>query len=1148
MNKPIYVFFSRNITVGFDLKGNTMIHCSNCNFELPESAKFCPECGTPYTPEVKSTVDTPEAALREKNVCDKCGLELPIGAKFCTICGGKAIKDTSVITPTSCIIGGTAASATVSGGMMESVAVEAVEETPAAPAPAPEAAPFGETVAPFVADISAPVETPATAPFAAPVVDIPEIAEMGEIPEIAEIPEMGAIPEMPAENTAPVTPTPAVAPVPTVNTIQQPASPASPLSQPIAPTQPVSAISQPVSATQPVSASPIIPPVSGTATAVMPNPAPVNPANSLNPNMQTGTMPTYNAAPAGTPGFAPTGAVAPAVNLGKGGSAVNYANPVNNANPAASSNNAKSGKKKMPIGGKIGIIAGSLVAACAVAAGVFFALDKATFLSTLLGKEKYAVMVESKAITDVANQIDTQSISDGVEAVSSVYSAMAQLGVSDDDFGPMIDIEDMSNTAASQSAVPMMSVVPMNSTGEIDMAAYIKAVNELYLKTYGVNSVKEQMSIDVEVGDALIDLAGGDSATIKEIEKLINNTEIACDAIVDENAMQVTYDIKLDQATVDCKVIVNSDNEMYIAFPFVSDKAFLMKLPVPSEEVKEPAVLQLDKAELTRIIGEVVQSYLMNYKSAAIEMEEGSVKVAGVTVSGKEITAEFEGELLEKLFTDIAEIIAKDEYLKNKIVEYCNEIGVEMTAEKYETAIMDAIEFEAGDGDKLVITTIIDKKGNILAKKIEAVDVTAGDDPEKVTVGWTMQEKVAAFEMTFGDEGKVTVKADIMNESDFDMTVGVESDGEQMVFNVNCMGVKTEQYCGQEVAVGTYVISMELPESFEDQLGSKEAFAAINNMTLTFSTKIEGNTQNAYVRLDASKYGSVQMNVSAAAENDSVSEYPTDVIDLTPVLEQGTLDNTAMGRLKDYLDEVGVAYDGIRNALSGYSIFEELPEFTNPLDSSTGPAHGDDALSPDEILQYIEEDLQELAEYTLLVDSSNTEMLSRIIGLVKKYSDLSENVKQLAEASAETEGYAEALAAAEEQYWELFDELWDIEIEIDESGSGQSLSDMLPSVNAGEFTKMDYTDIYGIMIAYNTVFDTIKYNEKELIIDDKLRKLYDVADYARIDVDHDWDYFYESLNRGNLNINLLNNFRNSMKDYVPAVNALVDELEARGLA
>lgn len=1109
-----------------------MIHCSNCNFELPESAKFCPECGTPYTPEVKSTVDTHEAALREKNVCDKCGLELPIGAKFCSICGGKAIKDTSVITPTSCIIGGAAASAAVSGGMMESVAVEPVEEAPAAPAPAPEAVPLGDA-APVAEDNPAPAVADISAPAAAPVMDIPEIAEMGEIPEIGEIgeiPEMGAIPEMPVENAAPVMPTPAVAPVPTVNAIQQPASSASPLSQPIAPTQPVSAVSQPVSATQPVSASPIIPPVSGTATAVMPTPTPVNSANSLNPNMQTGTMPTYNAAPA--------------VNLGKGGGAVNY------SIPAASSNNAKSGKKKMPIGGKIGIIAGSLVAACAVAAGVFFALDRAAFLSTLLGKEKYAVMVESKAITDVANRIDTQSISEGVEAVSSVYSAMAttmdDMGGMGAMGGGMIDIEDMSNTAASQSAVPMMSVVPMNSTGEIDMAAYIKAVNELYLKTYGVNSIKEQMSIDVEVGDSLASLIGGDKQTIEEIEKLINNTEIGCGVIVDENAMQIDYDIKLDQATVDCKVIMNSDNEMYIVLPFVSDKAFLMKLPVPTEEVKEPAVLQLDKAELTRIIGEVVQSYLMNYKSAAIEMEEGSVEIAGVTVSGKEITAEFEGELLEKLLTDIAEIIAKDEYLKNKIVEYCNEIGVEMTAEKYETAIMGVDDFEAGDGDKLVITTIIDKKGNILAKKIDAVDKDTVT--EEVTVGWIMQEKVAAFEMTFGDEGKVVIKADIMNESDFDMTVEVEADGEQMVFSVNCMGVKTEQYCGKEVPVGTCVISMELPDSFEDQLGSKEALAAINNMMLTLSTKIEGNTQYAYVRLDASKYGSVQLNVSATAENDAVSEYPTDVIDLTPAMEQGTLDDAAMGQLKEYLDEVGVAYDGIRNALSDYSIFKSLPEYTNPLDSSTGPSHGDDALSPDDILQYISEDMQELSEYAQLVDSSNTEMVSRITALSTKYTDLHQSVTLLAETPAETEGYADALAAAEDQYWELFDELWDIEIEIDESSSGQSLSGMLPSVNANEFTKMDYTEIYGIMLAYNVVFDTIKENEKQLIIDDKLLKLYDTADYARIDVDHDWDYFYESLNRGNLNINLLNNLRNSMKDYVPAVNALVDELEARGLA
>jgi len=46
--------------------------CSKCNFENPQEAKFCMECGE-----------------KLENVCAKCGAELPAEAKFCMECGAK---------------------------------------------------------------------------------------------------------------------------------------------------------------------------------------------------------------------------------------------------------------------------------------------------------------------------------------------------------------------------------------------------------------------------------------------------------------------------------------------------------------------------------------------------------------------------------------------------------------------------------------------------------------------------------------------------------------------------------------------------------------------------------------------------------------------------------------------------------------------------------------------------------------------------------------------------------------------------------------------------------------------------------------------------------------------------------------------------
>ena len=46
--------------------------CSNCNFENPDGAKFCQECGR---------------GLKTTITCPKCHAEYEQGAKFCQQCG-----------------------------------------------------------------------------------------------------------------------------------------------------------------------------------------------------------------------------------------------------------------------------------------------------------------------------------------------------------------------------------------------------------------------------------------------------------------------------------------------------------------------------------------------------------------------------------------------------------------------------------------------------------------------------------------------------------------------------------------------------------------------------------------------------------------------------------------------------------------------------------------------------------------------------------------------------------------------------------------------------------------------------------------------------------------------------------------------------
>ena len=64
--------------------------CPECGFELNESFKFCPNCG--------SKVEIPQ---NQVNFCTECGAKIMDGAKFCHECGNSIAEDETMELPES---------------------------------------------------------------------------------------------------------------------------------------------------------------------------------------------------------------------------------------------------------------------------------------------------------------------------------------------------------------------------------------------------------------------------------------------------------------------------------------------------------------------------------------------------------------------------------------------------------------------------------------------------------------------------------------------------------------------------------------------------------------------------------------------------------------------------------------------------------------------------------------------------------------------------------------------------------------------------------------------------------------------------------------------------------------------------------------
>ncbi len=691
-----------------------------------------------------------------------------------------------------------------------------------------------------------------------------------------------------------------------------------------------------------------------------------------------------------------------------------YSAPSENAPSAPAAAPAYGGEAVKPVKkGKGGVVAliivGVLALLVAVGATVFLT-NKATVMSIIFGKQKYAAMVEGNSIKEVTSQIDAPALSNGIKSASELYAALASV----DQTG---------------SGMAMMSNSAENAI-EFDTKAAVEVVKSALAEYYGTNCVKMTASGKVELTDSAKSLMGENAQDVSELLDFINGFEASYTMAANDSSAGYLFDVSSDKITINAKMLISDDGKVYIALPFASDKAVMFECEAPESTETEIEPLELDEKEIERLIGEVVEVYLENYSDAVEEMENGSMKADGVEVNGKLITAEFKGESLEKLFSDIFGHIADDEYFSEKIVDYINECGGDITASDYKDAITSIAEFTATDDDKLIIETIIDKNGNVLGKSYTA----KAEGENEAVAAFVKNGSKEGLELSYTEDGEDvfvltaenTAESETDGECDFDVTIEDESVG----FNVKYSDVKTEKFLKKDVAVGSYELSVKLPDEFSDML-TEEGMAAVNNVTLTISNTIDGDALESKISLDIPQYGSVSLKLTTEGSDDtSLLSVPGDVIDATPIIN-GASDPDAEEALEKFSEEITAAFEDISDNLPG--VFDTpVPDydfdnnndfdFDNDYDNDSDFDFGNDDYDYDsdytlaDIRDFLAEDYEDMSEMYAQQLSSEAE---------QALDDLSEKYDAFAmKVNSASEDMVDELL---DEYWDLYDQLLDIQ-------------------------------------------------------------------------------------------------------------------------
>lgn len=658
------------------------------------------------------------------------------------------------------------------------------------------------------------------------------------------------------------------------------------------------------------------------------------------------------------PSFAPSSNAADAMGGFTAPAAANMPNYGGTATAAA----VRPVKKKHK--GRVALIIIAAVVVLLGAAAVLFFTNRAGVLSTIMGKSKYAAMVEGTHIKQVTEKIDIPAVANGIKTASSI-TPLISTAVKDysltSPYSPYLSGMTSSISGSDGPTVKMSygygenpAMSSASSGMEMDLASLEKMYAELLQSTYGKSNVNGSIKVNAEIGDSLKALMGADAEEMDEVLKYLNGSSLTYSVSANENALAVSLGTE-GQYVINTKILMDGQ-DMYVSLPFVSDKAVKITLDKPAETdvpVMEIKPLELDEKELERIITDIVQIYLDHYKGLEIEMDKGEIDAAGVVVSGKLITAEFSAEDILKLAEDICEYLANDDYLAGKIVEFVNSCGAEIDEDDYSDAIMslfDNVEIDEDSKDKVVINTVINNNGDVLGKSYEIVI-----NKQKATISYAESKEQDGVEMKVPG-GKISVLNEKTDDANGSCTMKISADGANLSLVLKYSDVKETVFCGKKTVTGNYELTMKLPEAFSDMLG-KEAYAAMNGakLTMKFASDSE-NTLESSVGVSAPGYLDVSVTETVTVSDDTSDlNAPSGAIDVTPLTKGEYIDDASAESL------VALIKDTI-NKLTGMGIDMGIdPEDLEQIDPAllTGKVPKD----------YIDSLLDNIDSYTSSIDS-----------------------------------------------------------------------------------------------------------------------------------------------------------------------------------
>lgn len=827
----------------------------------------------------------------------------------------------------------------------------------------------------------------------------------------------------------------------------------------------------------------------------------------------------------GYSGTAPAAPSAPPYTAPAAPAAAEMQNPNGNFIPGAAAAAVAPAKKKGP---KVGLIIGIVLGVIVLAAGVFFLIDRSTFLSLFMGKPGYAAMVEGNSIKSVTEQIDTKTVSSGIKLISNVYASAATVNTSSNTYADMMDI------APGSSASAVLSL----NTKDL-----IQALNTALQEIYGADSLTETVSAKVELSDttkSMLKDSGVTDQQINDLLKLVNEFSITCGVNTNDTAAKVYAGVQSGTAVINAQVIMTDSGEFYITFPFGSETALKIKLEnANASSVNSNAKpLELDEKELSALIEDLVKVYLKYYKAGVVSTESGELSAAGLTAKGKLITSEINGKALSDMFKEFGDTIANNKYLSDKLSEYVSQFGTTLTEDAYKAAVTSVFETaQANESDILSVKTVINNNGDVLAKSYEALS------GEKSLFGVTVVDSGSQSGLAVTSNGNAVVYAACTkaNDTDGNVKVSIIFGDNTFTLNADYSGVGTAKLCGKDVAVGTYTFSVVLPSDFTESGMDAQTAAILAKSSLTFSTVVMDENNAAFtISAKVGDYGtaSVISTMTIKKENLNIA-VPNDAIDITPAVNGGSFDDATAQKLQQYQQDLTAALQNIANS----ALPESLSSSVNNLVSGLAPKADPEQVSAlsDRVYTAASEVMLLNSQYTIGKDDS--QLQERANDLYERYNDLYSSIlSKYSDMTPEELAQFETTASQLDELKKVLEDDYKAAAELaaanpgnGNTGSGSSRTDS----SKLDFDSMDIETLITYLLEYENRFFVIEDRNEEIMANDNLNKLYEDA-YDKYEAVFGalTDLYSNMSDSGEFSLPLLRKARSTGKEFAEAVETL----------